>query len=168
MDEIFLKIIDKHLGEKLFALYVMSGRVKCRHGRLDETFSSKYRLFDVRANQEVVINYFKDVDNYTIALYNYHCVDLTQGKTPMSLGAKLGLSTLKSDIISKLKENISRVVSVCIFENGTFMLREGILDNIGMKDAIIKAGRFRDQELRIAFSSIIHIFDEDCTDIIAA
>lgn len=167
IEEKYLDIIDKHLGEKLFAVYVMEGSIKTRYGKLIETYSSKFALHDIKTDKEVKINYFKDADNYTVALYNFYCVDLLKGKTPLNMQGKMKLSSLSSSITPKLKENLNDEVNVINFDIGKFWMSTGNLADMGMRDLMITTGKNSNFEDRIPYNNIIHIFDKNCNDLIS-
>lgn len=167
IEEKYLEIIDKHLGEKLFAVYVMDGIIKTRYGKLTETYSSKYTIHETRTDKEVKINYFNDADNYTVALYNFYCVDLLKGKTPLNMQGKMKLSTLSSMITPKLKENLNDEITVINFDIGKFWKSEGYLADMGMRDLIVSTGKNATLNDRIPYNNIIHIFDKNSNDLIA-
>lgn len=167
IDEKYLTIIDKHVGEKLFALYVMEGAIRTRYGKLTETYTSKFTLHDIASDKEIKLNYFKDPDNYVLALYNYHCVNLLRAKTPMKMQAKIDLSASSSIILPKLKENQNEPVDVITFDLGRFSKINGILSDLGMRDLIVSTGKNNTLSDRIPYNNIIHIFDSSCSDIIA-
>jgi|GEM_PF-5812347 len=168
LDEKYLTIIDKHIGEKLFAVYSMNGEIRTRYGKLTETYSGKFTLHDIASDKSIKINYYKDGDNFTIGLYNFYCVDLMRGKTPMNLQAKMDLSTISKSILPRIKEAQNNEIHLIVFDVGKFRKIDGVLDDIGMRDVIISNGRNSTLTDRVPYSQIIHIFDENCIDIIAS
>ncbi len=163
-----LKIIEKHIGNKLFLVYRDEKTFKLINCNLRNMNADKLLVQDTATNNpDFQVNFIENNRPKVLALYNMNGVNLINPINNEHLGAKLRKRENQGTIISQMKPQLKKNISIVFKKLQNFYLVNGQLSNMGMVDLVVKPAPFFNVDQVISYNSVMHVFDENGNDLIA-
>jgi hypothetical protein len=161
-----LQIIGKHIGSKVSVIYKDSKTVIV-HGKLLNLNAEKIQVNDMNLKQgNIVISFFDKMFPKILAIYNVNGLNILNPRNNEHLGAKLRKKDLQMVIISAMKPNLNKNVSVVFKKLNNVNVINGQLSNMGMVDLMVKLAPFYNEEQTLKYDTIMNVFDEQGNDLI--
>lgn len=162
-----LKIIEKHIGSKIFAIFKDEKGVKMIVGKLQNANAEKILISDMNSTAgNQVIPYVENGRPKMLAMYNSNALNIMNPTNNEHLGAKLRKRENQMKIINSMKPFLKKNISVVYKNNGNIVAVNGQLGNMGMVNLTILPAPFFNDEQIMKYNDIMNIFDEFGNDLI--
>lgn len=163
-----LKIIEKHIGSKIFVVFRENNSFKLMHCTLQNMNENKILVQDLATNHPAqMINFLENNRPKILVIYNMNGVNLANPTNNEHLGQKLRKRENQGPIISSMKPLIKHNIAIVFKKLQNFYLVNGQLSNMGMVDLVVKPAPFFNEDQVISYNSVMNVFDENGNDLIA-
>lgn len=160
------QLLNKHIGELLFCVWLENGKIVLKIGKLDTVLSDKIVLKIEGEAGKTTLPFFENDKLLMLNIYNRNFIDLIKAKKTFSLDEKLKVREIKKVILQNIKPELGKEVSVVYKAAEKLALNRGILANMGITGVVIKPAPFYNTEENIYYRNILHIYNAEGTDLL--
>jgi|YNPMSStandDraft_1061717.scaffolds.fasta_scaffold00038_41 hypothetical protein len=160
------QLLNKHIGELLFCVWIENGKITLKIGRLDTVLSDKIVIKIEGEAGKTSLSFFENDKLLMLNIYNSNFIDLIKAKKPFSLDEKLKVREIKKVILQKIKPSLGKEVSIIYKAADKIALNRGILANMGITGVVIKPAPFYNTEENIYYRNVLHIYNAEGDDLL--
>ena len=158
-----LQIINKHKGAVVQVAYLNmeKGVLRTHKGILRNMNETTIQLSsESNSSGYLNIKFFQGGTKCIYAIYNKNFAELLSLRNIQTLNKVLRNPEDQKKIISKLKPLVGKDVSVIFKKMDTLQAVTGKFSDMGFADLIVKPAPFYNSESRLAYNSILNVFDQ--------
>lgn len=160
------QLLNKHIGDLLFCVWLENNKVTLKTGRLETVLSDKIVLTLEGETIKTTLNFFENDKLIMLNIYNRNFIDLIKAKKTFSLDEKLKVRDIKKIILQNIKPVLSKEVSIVYKLGDKLALNKGILANMGIAGVVIKPAPFYNTEENIFYKNVLHIYNNEGVDLL--
>jgi hypothetical protein len=162
-----LGIIKKHVGMQVFCIYRKGDGLALCEGKL-YTVEQEMIVIDNPGiyKERVAIKFYENGEKNILHLYQDKFIDLINAKETPTLNKKLRDPDLKKTILSNLKKQINKEVYFAYKANNKVSLSLSKFMNMGIADILCRVAPFFNQDTRLRYENILHVFTVDGIDLL--
>ena len=162
----FPVLLNKHVNDKLYVILLQDGKIVMKSGVLEAINGNKIILKATEDGTKHEITIVEKDEVTVLNVYNRNYVDLLVGKPTEVLSLKLKIRDKQKIIMNKLRPNIGKEITMVYKGDGKLVLSYGQFANMGLMGASLKLAPFYNKEQSLNYSSILHIYDSNQSDML--
>jgi hypothetical protein len=162
-----LEIIKKHIGMTVFCIYRKTDGLSFCEGKLmfvdqDIIVIDNPGIYKDR----ITLKFSENGRQNILHLYQDKFIDLITAKETPTLNKKLRDNDLKKNIMSNLKKHIEKEVYFVYKANNRVALSLSKFMNMGISDILCRVAPFFNQDVRLRYENILHVYNLDGVDLL--
>ncbi len=162
-----LEIIKRHYEDEVFVVAKRSQRLILYSGILSEADDEGITLTDETgiASQTRLL-YENEGEKLLYHIYNRNHIDLLNATTTPTLAMKLKEKEKKKAILVSLKPYLKQILFFVHKHQQNIHVSSGRFYDMGMMGISLKLPPFFNKDLNLSYNSILHIYNQEYTDLI--
>lgn len=158
-----LKILSRHTNEKIFVVYCNNNSMAFSAGKF---ISAKEESMTIRTTDDklLTIHFFSEGEQVIFHIYNSSFIDIITGKTTSNLQYKIG--KMSAAVIKALKPHLKKEMFFVFKSYKDVGMVHGSFEDLGINGVVLKAAPFFNEEVRLQYSQILHIYNTKFIDLI--
>lgn len=161
-----LEIINRHKGEKVYAVYQEPDNISLQTGKLASIEPDEIVIQDTSKNALVGISLSGSGNKTLLHLYNKLFIDLVNAKKTVDMSKKVSNRDLQKEMLKNLKKKLRQDLLFVFKAGEDIHVSRGIFKNMRIKDIVLSLGPFYNTEESLFYHSVLHIYSPDGTDLI--